>query len=557
MRMLLVEDDAAIVASLTDLLRSEGYETRCADGQDAAVELLRSERFDLALVDVALAQGNGFAVCAAAKACDPAPAVIFLTASDDEFSTVAGLDMGADDYIAKPFRARELLSRIRSVLRRTNAASSLLRLGDVEIDAGTACVRKAGRDLALTALEYRLLLLFAQSRGKLVTREHVRNAIWDSAGEYVSDNTLSVYVKRLRDKVEDDPAEPRLILTVRGLGYRTGARHGPDEEPGLRLPVGAARGGACRLRRSGRRGGNDPRAGLWVLAAGALACALFATFSLRRYRQIARLASEVDEVLHGGRRIAFSDYREGDLAVLRNELAKMVAALRTATERLDAEKNALADALADVSHQIRTPLTAMGLLIGTAERTSDEAERIRALHELETLVSRVGWLVTALLKLAKADAGAIRVQARPVDAARLVRDALAPLAGAFDLRDVACETHVDEGASFNGDAAWSAEALGNILKNCMEHTPAGGCVRVQASEDAVAFRLSVADLGIAAGHLPRLFERFYRGAGSEGFGIGLALAQALVTAQGGTLRAGNDRETGGARFDLTFPKVVV
>ena len=173
MRMLLVEDDAAIVASLTDLLRSEGYETRCADGQDAAVELLRSERFDLALVDVALAQGNGFAVCA--------------------------------------------------VLRRTNAASSLLRLGDVEIEAGTACVRKAGRDLALTALEYRLLLLFAQSRGKLVTREHVRNAIWDSAGEYVSDNTLSVYVKRLRDKVEDDPAEPRLILTVRGLGYRTGA----------------------------------------------------------------------------------------------------------------------------------------------------------------------------------------------------------------------------------------------------------------------------------------------------------------------------------------------
>ena len=302
-----------------------------------------------------------------------------------------------------------------------------------------------------------------------------------------------------------------------------------------------------------------PRAGLWVLAAGALACALFATFSLRRYRQIARLASEVDEVLHGGRRIAFSDYREGDLAVLRNELAKMVAALRTATERLDAEKNALADALADVSHQIRTPLTAMGLLIGTAERTDDEAERIRALHELETLVSRVGWLVTALLKLAKADAGAIRVQARPVDAARLVRDALAPLAGAFDLRDVACETHVDEGASFNGDAAWSAEALGNILKNCMEHTPTGGCVRVRASEDAVAFRLSVADTGpgIAAEDLPRLFERFYRGAGSEGFGIGLALAQALVTAQGGTLRAGNDRETGGARFDLTFPKVVV
>ena len=129
MRILIVEDDAAIVASLTDLLRREGYETEHADGQDAAEGLLAASRFDLALVDVALAQGNGFAVCAAAKAADPAPAVIFLTASDDEYSTVAGLDMGADDYIAKPFRARELLSRIKSVLRRTSGASAALRLG--------------------------------------------------------------------------------------------------------------------------------------------------------------------------------------------------------------------------------------------------------------------------------------------------------------------------------------------------------------------------------------------------------------------------------------------
>ncbi|WP_417350754.1 response regulator transcription factor [Gordonibacter pamelaeae] len=229
MRILIVEDDAAIVASLTDLLRREGYETEHADGQDAAEGLLAASRFDLALVDVALAQGNGFAVCAAAKAADPAPAVIFLTASDDEYSTVAGLDMGADDYIAKPFRARELLSRIKSVLRRTSGASAALRLGDVEVDPAAAVVRKAGREVQLTALEYRLLL-FAQSQGRLVTREHVRNAIWDSAGEYVSDNTLNVYVKRLRDKIEDDPADPQLVLTVRGLGYKAG----PAAEGGAR-----------------------------------------------------------------------------------------------------------------------------------------------------------------------------------------------------------------------------------------------------------------------------------------------------------------------------------
>lgn len=222
-RILVVEDDDAIVDTLTNLLRSEGYETEQTGRQDAAVALLESTRFDLALVDVSLAQGNGFAVCATAKAATPSPAVIFLTASDDEYSTVAGLEMGAEDYIAKPFRARELLSRIRAALRRTSGASPVLALGDVEIDAAAAVVRKGGVEVALSALEYRLLLLFAQNPDKLVTREAVRNAIWDSAGEYVSDNTLNVYIKRLRDKVESDPSHPQLIQTVRGMGYKAGS----------------------------------------------------------------------------------------------------------------------------------------------------------------------------------------------------------------------------------------------------------------------------------------------------------------------------------------------
>lgn len=221
-RILVVEDDRAISEGLCALLRADGHEVvACARQDDAQAELARGKT-DLALVDIALEQGNGFAVCAAARgaACPNSPAVVFLTASDDEYSCVAGLDMGADDYVAKPFRPRELLSRVRSVLRRSQGARPVLRLGDVEVDASCASVRKAGRDLALSALEYRLLLLFAQNPGKLVSRERLREAIWDDAGEYVSDNTLNVYIKRLRDKVEDDPAEPALIQTVRGLGYR-------------------------------------------------------------------------------------------------------------------------------------------------------------------------------------------------------------------------------------------------------------------------------------------------------------------------------------------------
>lgn len=220
MRVLVVEDDAAIVSALADLLAAEGYDVASAARQDDAVALLGAERFDIALLDVTLAQGTGFAVCAAARDSAPGMPVVFLTASDDEYSTVAGLDMGAVDYIAKPFRARELLSRIRAALRKSSGAGTVLEVGNVRIDVESAQVTKDGSEVFLSALEYKLFLYFAQNKGRLVTRENLRDAVWDTAGEYVSDNSLNVYVKRLREKIEDDPANPRIIQTARGLGYK-------------------------------------------------------------------------------------------------------------------------------------------------------------------------------------------------------------------------------------------------------------------------------------------------------------------------------------------------
>ena len=222
MRVLLVEDDNDIVRALTDLLEGEGFSVRSCATQDGATVALAADTYDIALLDVTLAQGNGFAVCAAAREAAPDMPVIFLTASDDEYSTVAGLDMGAVDYIAKPFRARELLSRIRVALRKAGPADNAITVGDLRLDVASATVTKAGRELFLSALEYRLLLYFLQHKGKLVTRENLRDAIWDSAGEYVSDNALNVYVKRLREKVEDDSSNPQIIVTVRGLGYKVG-----------------------------------------------------------------------------------------------------------------------------------------------------------------------------------------------------------------------------------------------------------------------------------------------------------------------------------------------
>ncbi|MBO5015071.1 MAG: response regulator transcription factor [Bacteroidaceae bacterium] len=218
-KILLVEDDKAIVANLTEYLNSEGYAVESVSGQTAALNLLVDKKVDLVLLDVSLAEGNGFAACKAIKAEYDIP-VIFLTASGDEYSTVTGFDLGADDYIPKPFRPRELVSRIKNVLRLTGNTGKAVKLGDVVVDTEKGTAMKNNRDLFLSALEYRLLLVFINNRGIVLTRNQLLDAIWDVAGEYVNDNTLTVYIKRLREKIEDDPANPQIILTVRGIGYK-------------------------------------------------------------------------------------------------------------------------------------------------------------------------------------------------------------------------------------------------------------------------------------------------------------------------------------------------
>ena len=220
--ILLVEDDRSIVTNLTEFLTGEGFCITSASGQTAALEILSEKQIDLVLLDVSLAEGNGFSACSAIKAQYQMP-VIFLTASGDEFSTVTGFDLGADDYIAKPFRPRELVSRIKNVLRLTGNTGKTVKLGEVLVDTEKGTATKNGNELYLSALEYRLLLVFINNRGIVLSRTKLLESIWDIAGEFVNDNTLTVYIKRLREKIEDDPANPTIIKTVRGLGYRVDA----------------------------------------------------------------------------------------------------------------------------------------------------------------------------------------------------------------------------------------------------------------------------------------------------------------------------------------------
>ncbi len=227
MRILVAEDDRTIAMGLAYSLEQEGYFPISCYDYKSALETVENTYFDMALLDLGLPGGSGYELCRKIKAKGEIP-VVFLTACDEEVNVVMGLDMGADDYITKPFRVRELMSRLRSVNRRYRApmkTANELFLGNIRVSVKEARVFRGEEEIVLTALEYRLLLLFINNKGIVMTRSRLLEELWDVTGDFVNDNTLTVYIKRLRDKLERDPENPQLIKTVRGLGYKAGDKN--------------------------------------------------------------------------------------------------------------------------------------------------------------------------------------------------------------------------------------------------------------------------------------------------------------------------------------------
>ena len=216
--ILLVEDDSTLSGILVKYLETEDFSVTHAFGQTDGMQAFESGEFDCVLLDLSLEDGNGFAICSDIKAKSDVP-VIFLTASSDETCTVAGFEVGADDYISKPFRPRELVARIKNAMRK-HGVSPLLQCQNICIDPVKGIVTKDGAEISMSALEYRLLLLFFSNKGVLLSRDRLADELWTISGEFVEDNTLNVYIKRIRDKIEDDPQDPRILKTVRGLVYK-------------------------------------------------------------------------------------------------------------------------------------------------------------------------------------------------------------------------------------------------------------------------------------------------------------------------------------------------
>lgn len=278
-----------------------------------------------------------------------------------------------------------------------------------------------------------------------------------------------------------------------------------------------------------------------------------------RYRRIAALASDVNKILHGDNSISLEGYSEGELGILHSEIYKMTIRLREQQQKLIRDKVYLANSIADISHQIRTPLTSVNLMIELlSDPKTKEERRPRLIHELQTMLSRIDWLITTLLKVSKLDAGTVQFKKEKVSLEHLIRKSCIPLLVPIELRGQELVIHAE--GELICDISWTCEAIGNIVKNCMEHTPEGGKIEIEAAENVLYTEILIQDngTGISKEDMPHIFERFYKGkdSGDKSFGVGLALSRMIITSQNGTVKAEN-RKTSGAMFSIRFYKGTV
>lgn len=284
---------------------------------------------------------------------------------------------------------------------------------------------------------------------------------------------------------------------------------------------------------------------------------MFFYFTKERYENIAKLSEEIDKVLHNEDELFIGEYEEGELSILSSEITKMTLCIREQNDSLKKEKQYLADSLADIAHQLRTPLTSLNLVLSLIENTTDEKQCKSFVRESEELLTHMEWLINSLLKLSRLDAGIICFDKKPIDVKTLINMSLRPFLISMELHDIEAEVDIAEGININGDYSWLSEAVQNILKNCIESSGDGGKIEINCEDTLLFTEISIHDSGTGFENedLSCLFDRFYRGKNSNasGYGIGLALCKKIITGQNGTIKAKN-HPRGGAVFYIRFPK---
>lgn len=297
--------------------------------------------------------------------------------------------------------------------------------------------------------------------------------------------------------------------------------------------------------------------GIFAIASSAAFGTVFFTFTKERYKSIAKISDQIDLVLYNADHLYIAECDEGELSILQSEIKKMTLRIREQNDALKKEKKHLADSLADIAHQLRTPLTSVNLILSLLENNYDENDRKALIRETKELFVQMDWLLNSLLKLSRLDAGIVVFQRENIDVNKLICTALRPLLIPMELHDTTLKVDVPKKIIIQGDFGWLSEAIQNILKNCMESAGENGKIEIGCTDNPLFSEITIHDngKGFEKEDLPCLFDRFYRGKNSSatGYGIGLALCKIIITRQGGTISAKNHVQ-GGAIFSIRFPK---
>ncbi|UZT08690.1 MULTISPECIES: sensor histidine kinase [Clostridium] len=298
-------------------------------------------------------------------------------------------------------------------------------------------------------------------------------------------------------------------------------------------------------------------AGILSIISSAVFGIVFFMFTKSRYKSIAKISDEIDLVLHNDDHLYITESNEGELSILQSEIRKMTLRIREQNDALKKEKEHLADSLADIAHQLRTPLTSVNLILSLLENSNDENELKKFKREAEELLLQMDWLITSLLKISRLDAGIVVFKSEEIDVNKLISTALRPFLISIELHNIDLQIHVEKGSVIHGDSGWLSEALQNIFKNCIESVGDNGRLQITCENNQLFTEIVIHDSGdgFKKEDLPYLFKRFYRGKNTDatGYGIGLALCRMIITRQGGTITAKNHMQ-GGAVFSIHFPK---
>ena len=639
-RILLLEDDVSLIDGLVYSLKKNEFDVEVARTVCEAKQYLSElDRYDLLILDVTLPDGTGFDVCERVRKENQQIPIIFLTASDEEVSIIRGLDSGGDDYITKPFKLGELYSRIRALLRRAGVSKSekntSMECGDITIDLLGSRATLKGKALDLTSAEYRLLCLLVRNANRVVTRDIILNELWDDTGNFVDDNTLSVYVRRLREKVETNPSHPEHLITIRGFGYQwkemcirdsymslyqdrqikgfllfltlfallfvgtatvltiyqvndaevLWLKH--DEavsssllEQGVPKEVVAvaftntdisddgrsllAAAGLGKQSESSMRPyfNQFQRSAfctmlctvlffLFVLAIG-----IFIFFWKRK-----RLYQQADKILlnyiNGDYSCHLPQNYEGAIYQVFSSIEQLATMLQSKNETERKAKEFLKDTISDISHQLKTPLAALTMYQEIIESEPENAETVKQFAaKMGISLKRMEQLILSMLKITRLDTGNIIFEKKSCRVSELIAHSVNDLTTRAKSESKQIQIDGDGEQQLICDMEWTGEAIGNIVKNALDHTQAGGIVRITWERTPAMFRIFISDNGngIVPEDIYHIFKRFYRSKHSldtQGIGLGLPLAKSIIEGQNGVISV--QSEVGkGTLFTLSF-----